>query len=155
MADHWISKRCYFVECVLKHLNQACDYNLHKNQNIPAPFTSKCSGLRICEQLNKGKPRAAVPVICATKHLLLSRGLSGRPPALCSSIHPGRACIFRHDMPLSCVSPQTSRMVSSSIFVNSVKVLLLGNNTLPEHSQPHRLISILKVAARISVPQPV
>ncbi len=98
--------------------------NPHKNNNIPALFASKYSRLRICEQLNKGKAQAAVPVICATKHLLLSRGLSGRPPALCSLINPRRVCIFRHDTPLDAFH----QIVSSSIFVNSGKCSSLCNH---------------------------
>lgn len=46
------------------------------------------------------KQQAAEAVICASKHLLLSPGPYGRPPALWFP-RRAEACIFRHDMPLN------------------------------------------------------
>lgn len=46
------------------------------NRNSSAVVASMHSRLRICGQLNKERPQAAVLVICATEHLLLSRGAS-------------------------------------------------------------------------------
>lgn len=64
----------------------------------PAAFTSTPSRLHSAERLDTRKPKGAAAVICASKkikHFLLSRGPSGRPPAL--FYRP--AYIFRHDMP--------------------------------------------------------
>ncbi len=105
-------------------------FNPHKNNNIPALFASKYSRLRICEQLNKGKAQAAVPVICATKHLLLSRGLSGRPPALCSLINPRRVCIFRHDTPLDAFHHRWADRVI--IYLCQQRKVLLSVQSLPD-----------------------
>lgn len=68
-------------------------YNLDKNKNILAPFTSKYSRLHTIEQLNAGKPQAAEAVICASEHLLLSLGPSGRTSS--ALLLHRQVCIFQ------------------------------------------------------------
>lgn len=105
---------------------------IEKNKSISAPFASKYSRLRICEQLNKGKPQAAVPVICATKHLL-SQGLAGRPPALRSFISPRQVCIFRHDIPLCAFYHKRGHHVI--IYICQQRKVFLSPRALPDISK--------------------
>lgn len=88
--------------------------DLHKKQSRAAPLTAGCASV---SSLIKGNHKRRVPVICATKHLPLSRGLSGRPPALCPFMCPQGPSV--HCLSMHITTDEQS--VSLSIFVLSGK----------------------------------